>query len=678
MISSRLTSACVLLLSCLCIQALPAQVASFALPDLDGNRVQLETREPFQATVVCFLGTECPLAKLYAVRLNEFSEQFETVRFIGIFSNLQDSDRDVRAFRDQHQIQFPVIRDQSQTVADAFGATRTPEVFLLDEARKIRYLGRIDDQYLPGIAKSKPRRHDLKIAITELLAGQSISLASTQPEGCLIGRARDAVDPAGSVTYANQVSRILQNHCSECHRAGQIGPMELADYDEVAGWSDMILEVVEENRMPPWHADPKHGKFVNERRMTAAEKKMLRDWVNAGTPQGDLAELPPPRKFADSNGWRLPSEPDLVVAMRDQPFTVPAEGTVEYQYFVADPGLTEDTWVTAAEIVPGDRSVVHHSIVFVRPPDGESVGGIGWLAAYVPGQNAPTFNPKFGRKVPAGSRFVFQQHYTPNGKPTEDITRIGLVFGDEQEIENEVFTLLALNQDFVIPPGASRHTTAAKFPWLPDRGTLLGLSPHMHFRGKSFEMTARLDADDQDQPGKSAEKILLSVPNYDFNWQPIYQLQDPLSLDGIQSMEFVATFDNSVDNPANPDPGQQVTWGDQTWEEMAVAFAIVALPRNPETNLSPDEKQQQTIRWDEHQAFLKTKVDQFVDDYFQRFDTNRDGRIQRNTELPRSIRDHGAWQIDANQDRVVTREEVQRAAQRHYSRKFPSQPMIDR
>lgn len=671
--SNHLILICVFLLSCLNVSDAKAQVAAFDLPDLDGNRVKLERCESKQTTVVCFLGTECPLAKLYASRLNTLASEFETIQFIGVSSNLQDSLRDLQEFKDRHQIGFPMIKDQDQSIAAGFAATRTPEVFLLDRELKIRYRGRIDDQYLPGIAKSKPRRHDLRIAISELLADQPVSLPSTQPEGCLIGRVNRHPNVDGTVTYTNQISRILQHHCSECHRAGQIGPMELASYDEVVGWADMILEVVSENRMPPWHADPDHGSFVNERRLTAAEKKILREWIAAGTPFGDLAELPPARELVDSNHWKLPKQPDLVVAMRSQPFIVPAEGTVEYQYFVADPALTEDTWVTAAEIIPGEHSVLHHSIVFVRPPDGDNVNGIGWLAAYVPGQSAPTFNPKFGRKIPAGSRFVFQQHYTPNGKPTADITRIGLVFGKEQEIENEVFTLLAMNQDFVIPPHEDNYTTGAKFGRLPKHGSLLGLSPHMHVRGKSFELTATRAAENPDPAAVPTTEILLRVPNYDFNWQPIYQLQNPIPLDQIQSLEFVATFDNSADNPANPDPTEQVTWGDYTWEEMAVAFAIVALPRRLKETTKMEEQQQQKLEWNRRLAKIEAKVDEFVIDYFERFDTNRDGLIHSNSEYPRSIRDHGAWQIDVDRDQVVTPEEVRQAAKQHYSRKLPIQ-----
>ncbi len=627
------------------------QRLAFTSRDLDGNQIAVEPTDQSEFFVVCFLGTECPLAKLYASRLTELSLEFaevenSTVEFFGVCSNHQDTLQDLKSYQQKHSVGFPLIKDQNNQIADAYDAQRTPEVFVLDRELNIIYRGRIDDQYQPGAAKAEPSRFDLKIALSECTQGKPVTVDRTAAAGCLIGRVKKEAE-SGTVTFANQVSRILDNHCSECHRPGEIGPMEFQNYDEVAGWAEMIVEVIDQERMPPWHADPAHGEFSNERRMTESEKQMLRDWLAAGTPLGDEAEFPDPRDFTESTGWRLPREPDVVVEMRDRPFTVPDEGTVDYQYFVVDPGFKEDKWVVAAEILPGERSVLHHSIVFVRPPDGESMQGIGWLAAYVPGQSAPSYNPKLGRRIPAGSRLVFQQHYTPNGESVDDMTRIGLVFGDEQEIENEVFTLVALDQEFVIPPGADDHQVEASFNFIPTQGQLMGISPHMHYRGKSFQLTAKANGQ---------QEVLLNVPKYDFNWQHIYQLKNPKSLNKIESMRFVAAFDNSDNNPHNPDPTQQVTWGDQTWEEMAVAFVIVSVPRinnNEVLPLTPEQIAAEELR----EQKLLAKAERFTDEYFDRFDKNQDGKITVN-ELPRSVQAFGSWEIDGNYDGTITREEV--------------------
>lgn len=653
------------------VETIDSTELGFRLPDVSGKIVTLERHPERRFSVICFLGTECPLAKLYASRLNEMAKDLPSVSFIGVFSNQQDSLEELIAFRDQHRIGFSVVRDTDNVVADQFEAERTPEVFIVDHELTIKYRGRIDDQYQPGIAKSAPTHHDLRVALTECLSGKPVSNRQTVPEGCLIGRVKKPAQNASHVTYANQVSRIIQNHCSECHRPGEIGPMELSNYEEVSGWAEMIVEVVNEDRMPPWHADPRHGNFINERRMTSAEKKMLTEWVTAGTPQGDLSQLPPARVAAESNQWRLPREPDTVVAMRSKPFTVPAEGTVEYQYFVVDPQFEEDKWVIAAEILPGNRSVLHHSIVFVRPPDGAEFRGIGWLAAYVPGQSAPLVNPKFGRRIPAGSKLVFQQHYTPIGNPADDMTRIGLLFGDDAEIENEVFTILALDQEFVIPPGAPDYHVGAKFRSLPKNGSLMAFSPHMHFRGKSFELTAEFHSPANSAASENQSRAtLLRVPNYDFNWQHIYQLKDPIPIDSIRSLEFVAAFDNSKANPANPDPTRHVMWGDQTWEEMAVAFAIVSQPRDSQQEKPPGRTSQQIAAQEKYDEFIRQRATTFTDQYFKRLDINRDGKIAK-SELPRSVRDFGRWQLDENLDGVLTREEIHETAEYHLRAKHP-------
>lgn len=650
-----------------------SQDLEFRVADLDGNSVELVAADEPRLTVVCFLGTECPLAKLYASRLNQLADKYPAVRFIGLGSNQQDSTEELADFRRRFEITFALAKDNENVIADQFQATRTPEVFVVDQTLTIVYQGRIDDQYLPGVPRSSPRRNDLELALSELLAGKPVTVKKTDAAGCLIGRVRTA--SKSNITYSNHISRLLQNHCSECHREGEIGPMAFSQYDEVKGWAEMIAEVVNENRMPPWHADPAHGEFMNERRMTSAEKQMINDWVAAGSPLGDTSQLPPPLSHPPTSDWRLPREPDTVFAMAKNPFAVPAEGTVEYQYFVVDPKFKEDKWIIAAEILPGNRSVVHHSIVFVRPPDGSSMRGIGWLAAYVPGQTAPLINPKFGRRIEAGSKLIFQQHYTTTGKAETDMTKIGLLFGDEAKIEQEVFTLLAADQNFVIPPNADNHIVNGSFRWIPKQGHLLGISPHMHFRGKSFKLWANLRP--TPSPNRNLEPVskptpetLLNVPDYDFNWQHIYQLKNPIPTNRIQSLDFEVAFDNSADNPANPDPNQQVMWGDQTWEEMAVAFVIVSMPRKMPKLVAAEPSPQRIQAMEKYEGFIADKAQIFVRDYFARFDSNQDGKIVM-SELPRSVRDFGRWQIDDGYDGVITPEEIQENVKYYLRQKFP-------
>jgi peroxiredoxin len=655
----------------------------FRSSGVDGQQVAVAEGDGPSWTVVVFLGTECPLAKLYGPRLQRLADELrdQPVQLIGVVSNQQDSVDEIRAYAEEHGIRFPIVKDHENRIADQYGAERTPEVFVLDHALRVRYHGRIDDQYLPGIARTAPQREDLRQAIQELLAGQPVSLPETVPQGCVIGR---VMTPASNapVTFCNQVVRILNQACVECHRAGEIGPFALIDYDEVVGWGEMICEVVSQGRMPPWHADPAHGSFRNERQLSDEQKQQLRDWVDAGAPYGDPSELPEPPQFVA--GWQFSREPDVVISMRDRPFLVPADGTVEYQYFVVDPRFTEDRWVTAAQVIPGNAAVVHHSIVFIRPPDGARFRGVGWLGAYVPGQRVFELPPGRARLVPAGSKLVFQQHYTPNGKAQSDVTRVGLLFGTEADVTHEVFTVVGIDQEFEIPPGDPSFEVQGSISRFPRDGELLAIMPHMHLRGTSFECVIEYADDDElagrrDAGAEAASDRTVSpaiasdvdpqvrcdtalrVPQYDFNWQHVYELTEPISLRGVRDIRFTATFDNSAQNPFNPDPKETVMWGDQTWEEMAVVFFAVAEPRFPTQDSARATGKSAAV---EDQT-KRERVAAFVRDFFDRFDQNRDGFVDRH-ETPLAFRKFAFGQFDADGNQRLTREEIEASARNRF------------
>lgn len=629
-------------------------VAGFQLKDAAGKVTAVAAQAKPQLTVVCFLGTECPLARQYGPRLNKLANEFaaQNVRFIGVNSNSQDSQKEVTAFSSEYAIEeFPILKDPGNKIADQFNARYMAEVFVLDQKLAIRYHGRVDDQFQPGVSRGQPTRHDLRVALEELLAGKPVSVARTDTTGCAIGRVKTPVANS-SVTFCQQVSRVLNQHCVECHRPGEIGPFSLTDYDEVMGWGETILETVDSGRMPPWNANPKHGQFRNSRLMPEADKQILRDWIQAGMPYGEKADLPPPQEFL--SGWQLPRPPDLVLKMRDRPFHVPATGTIEYQYFVVDPHLEEDRWVSASQVIPGSRPTVHHCIVFVRPPDGSDVRGVGYLTGYVPGQRSFCLPPGHARRVPAGSKFVFQMHYTPNGIPQDDLTQIGMTFVPESEVTHESFTLLGIDQEFEIPPHAPDFPVHGNVGWFPKRAELLAIVPHMHVRGKAFEVASR-------QGG--TKEILLDVERYDFNWQHVYELSKPLKLEHIDKLEFTARFDNSGKNPANPDPSQTVTWGDQTWEEMAVAFFEVAEPRNAPAEPEPQSNKQKLIVKAGVEKSETESAEKFVGEFFSRFDKNSDDIVESH-ETPLAFRKYGFRQFDSNSDGKLSRDEIQSAAER--------------
>ncbi|MFY9256456.1 MAG: redoxin domain-containing protein [Fuerstiella sp.] len=624
----------------------------FSARSITGDTVAVPGQPANQLSVVCFLGAECPMARSYALRLSQMADTYKSqgVQFVGVNSNRQDSIADIQQYSESLSVSFPMVHDKANLIADQFAAVRTPEVFVIDAAGNLRYQGRVDDQYAPGIVKAAATRQDLQIAIDELLAGKPVTVAKTTALGCIIGKVAAPADRPlvqNDITYSKHVARVLQAHCVECHRNGEIGPFAMNDYNEVVGWSETMLETIDNGRMPPWHADPSYGDFANCRHMPDSDKQIIRDWIAGGLKEGDKSDLPQPAKYVE--GWQLEQQPDRVVAMRDRPFTVPRDGTVEYQYFVVDPQFDEDKWITAAQVIPGERSVVHHAIVFVRPPDGANFRGVGWLSAYVPGQRMIPLPAGRARKVPAGSKFVFQMHYTPNGTAAEDTTSVGLLFGKEEDITHEVYTLIALNQEFEIPPNADDHLVKAKVPWLPEHAELLAATPHMHYRGKSFRLFA----------GNDDDSVLLSVPGYDFNWQHTYVLQEPIPLANMDSLRFEAAFDNSAANPFNPDPKQWVTWGDQTWEEMAVAFFEVAEPR-----VKPESKDKQATESSPAEAMVRQrKIEDYVAKVFSKMDTNGDGRIIR-SEAPIVVRRFAGFEtFDTDNDGVATKAEIREVAE---------------
>lgn len=622
---------------------------------IDGDKVDFNEQAQFH--VLYFFGIECPIARLYTERIVSLQTQLaepNKIDFIAIDSNLQDSVEEMREYAKSNGIQFPVVKDKDQSLAKHFKTKRIPEVLVLDRFGTIRYRGRVDDQYAPGVKRAAPTRKDLQLALDELIANQQVTVPSTTTVGCLLTYEPEK-QTESKVTFCNSIGPLLFEHCLECHRPGEIGPFDVSSYAEARGWAEMMVEVMEQKRMPPWHADSDKQQFRNARHVPADFISNLREWIDNGMPYGDDSELPKIPEVV--TGWRLPREPDLVVEMRNRPFRIPADGTVEYQYFVVDPKITEDRWVSAAQVIPGNAAVVHHAIVFIRPPDGEVFNGIGWLTAYVPGQLAMKFPEGYGRRVPAGSKFVFQMHYTPNGKEQWDTTKVGLNFVDEKDVKNQVYTLIGIDQHFEIPPRVSDYEVRGTVHGLPSNGELLAIAPHMHLRGKSFFLEAKSKGD--------VERIL-SVPRYDFNWQHTYELARPMPISSIESLDFRVVFDNSTENPFNPNPDEYVMWGDQTWEEMAVSFFEVARPRVVDAENQPElagasnpisSGQAELEKPQEYSA----RAQAFANDFLKQFDSNRDGIVSFD-EVPRVVKDYTFFRIDQDFDHRITRDELLKAA----------------
>ncbi|MGA7412445.1 MAG: thiol-disulfide isomerase [Bryobacteraceae bacterium] len=385
-------------------------------------------------------------------------------------------------------------------------------------------------------------------------------------------------------TYNRDVAPILQNNCEGCHRAGEAAPMSLTSYKEVRPFAAAIKEAVTLRKMPPWFADPHYGKFSNDRSLSQHDIDTLVAWAKNGAPEGDAKDLPKPKEFVE--GWNI-GKPDLILEM-PAAFTVPATGTVDYQYILIPGHFEKDTWVQMAEVRPDSRAVVHHIIAFVREPGSKWLASIKpgvpyvptkeesdmsdaqFLVGFAPGTPPAVLPEGRAKLIPAGSDIIFQVHYTTNGKPATDKSRIGLMLA-KAPVTERVLTLAATNDDFAIPPGHANYEVESEFEFGAE-AKIVDLFPHMHLRGKDFKFTAVY-------PTGEAEE-LLSVPNYSFSWQLDYHPVTDITAPKGTKLKCVAHFDNSANNPYNPDPSKEVKWGDQSWDEMMIGFFNVAFPKD--------------------------------------------------------------------------------------------------
>ncbi len=533
-----------------------------SLRDLRGNRRSLRSYNRNQVLVLAFIGTDCPLANRYVPRLKQLFDEYHSrgVLFLAVYPHAFEDLDMIAAHASDRDIPFPVLKDVRQQLASRLGIERTPTVAVVDRQGILRYRGMIDDQYGVNYSRAKPTEEPLREALDAVLAGQPVPVAETETDGCLIVHDQP-LRTQRDLTYCRDVAPILYRRCVPCHRPGQVAPFSLTDYRDAVRWARMIREVVLERRMPPWHADPRFGSFRNDRRMSWEEIETVVAWIDAGMPKGDEADLPELPSYPDK--WTIGS-PDLVLRM-PEPFRVPAEGVLPYQYFVVESGFTEDRWVVAAEVRPGFRPVVHHVIVHIVRPGKRLYGRDGEIAtlvAWAPGDEPMICPEGTALRIPAGAKLVFEMHYTPYGKEALDQTEVAIRFADgppEREIRNNLFA----NTRIRIPPHALHHREEAELVF-PRAARIVSLFPHMHWRGKSFRYELIYP--------DGRKETILSVPRWDFNWQTHYTFREPLRVPAGTRLRAIAHWDNSRYNPYNPDPSATVHWGLQTWDEMLVGW----------------------------------------------------------------------------------------------------------
>jgi hypothetical protein len=385
---------------------------------------------------------------------------------------------------------------------------------------------------------------------------------------------------AAPPTYYKDVLPILEERCQECHRPGEIAPMSLLTYADTRPWAKSIREAVLTRKMPPWLADPRYGHFANDRSLSQSQIDTLVNWVDGDTIEGQPRDGPLPRAWRQ--GWTI-GTPHAVLEM-PKPFPIPAKGKVDYQYIILPTHFSEDKWIQKVEVRPSDPRVVHHAVVYIREPGSRWLegqpGSVAFsvplaqgfttsdvLMVYTPGNSFDQWTPGMAKKIKAGSDLVLQMHYTVDGQPVADRTRIGVVFAKEAP-KLAVLTLQMGNDKFLIPPGDPSYRVSVAGS-LPNDALLISLFPHMHLRGKSFEYSIT-------RPNGNIE-TLLKINSYDFNWQLNYRLSEPRPIPAGTRLRWTAYFDNSRNNPRNPDPEAEVRFGEQSWEEMMIGFFDVAV-----------------------------------------------------------------------------------------------------
>ncbi|MCI0683002.1 MAG: redoxin family protein [Gemmataceae bacterium] len=544
-----------------------------SLRDLRGNQRALHDLQGARAIAIAFVGVECPVSNLYLPGLVELEKKYrkQGVQFLAVYPNPQEDVDLIAGHAYDRNVPFLVLRDLGHEFADALGVSRVPTVVVLDGDHKLRYRGRVDDQYGVSGRRPKATRADLAEAIEEVLAGKKVSIAETAADGCLIAGAAKSSAPA-QVTYSKHVAPIVQARCQVCHRAGQIAPFTLSGYGDAVKHARMIREVAEQRRMPPWHADPRYGQFHNSRRLSRTEIDTIAAWVDGGMLRGDARDLPKPPAFAE--GW-VHGKPDVVFEM-PAPFDVPATGVVPYKNHIIDPKFDDDVWVQTAECRPGAPGVVHHIVVYIMRPGQRGPlapdGNLSILVGWAPGDLGLVLPPDTARRIPKGSKLRLEMHYTPNGTAVKDRSSVGIRFA-RQPPRNELLQAELANVAIEVPPYDPHYKAEATFR-LPADARLISLAPHMHWRGKHYFYEAIYP------DGK--KQTLLSVPRWDFNWQNVYRFEEPIKLPKGTRIHTVAHWDNSSNNLLNPAPEKSVRFGLQSWEEMMVGFVSYVWER-PET-----------------------------------------------------------------------------------------------
>jgi mono/diheme cytochrome c family protein/thiol-disulfide isomerase/thioredoxin len=554
--------------------ALRADDSSPEFADLSGaiqRPLEVGTKN---GSVLIFYWHDCPICNSYAPEINRLSSDYPNFSFYIVQVDPDLTPDAAKTHARQYGLRPPVLLDPRHRLVSLARATVAPEAVVFGQNQNVLYRGRIDNLYADlNKRRAEATEHDLRAALDAIAAGRPVK-SQPAPVGCLMAT---SVASVAAPTFDKDIAPMVFNHCAVCHRPGEVAPFSLLTYSDVSKRAKQIARVTGERIMPPWKAEPGFGEFANDRHLTPEQIALFRDWADSGTPEGNSKDLPPSPKFTD--GWTL-GEPDVVLEP-DEDYELAAEGSDIYRCFVIPTKLTEDHYIGALEVRPGNRKVVHHVIVHFDTtgaareldakdpgPGYTAFGGVGFRSSGMIGGWAPGILPSFlpegvGRFLPRGADLVVQVHYHRSGKQEKDRTKVGLYF-TRAPVDKKIRAWPMAKLLLRIPPGESNYVAHASID-VPQDVTAYRVTPHMHLLGKDMKVTATLP--------DGTLVPLVHVSNWDFNWQTSYVFKTPLHFPKGTRLDLEAHYDNSAGNPLNPaNPPKLVRWGEQTTDEMCLAF----------------------------------------------------------------------------------------------------------
>jgi hypothetical protein len=599
---------------------------NFVLIDNQGKAQELYYHGDDKAVVIVAQGNGCQIVRSNLEDLKSIRKDYanQGVEILMLNANMQDSRAKIVAEAEEWGNDFAIMKDRTQIIARALKLSRTGEVLIIDPRNwQVVYRGPLSDRVDFERQKNKANKRYVRDTLDALIAGKKVTPRTVNSPGCIINY--DDIDPA-KISYSETIAPILKENCVACHVQGGIAPWAMSEYAMIKGFAPMIREVVRTKRMPPWHADPEIGHWRNDVGMSDQDNKTLIAWIEAGAPRGEgddpLKQIQP-----HENLWTL-GEPDLII---DIPaFEIPATGTVDYQFPNVPNPYDRDVWVVAAEVIPGDPKAVHHILAgsSEKQPQGRlSEIFENFIITYAPGNEASSMPAGTGVFVPKGGVYQFQMHYTPYGKKAVDRSRIGLHFSDKPPA-NFYREQVIVNFELAIPANTEQHEERAYFMFDKD-AEIHALFPHSHYRGVSSTFEIQY-------PDGNVETIL-SVPNYDFNWQRTYQFTEPKPVPAGSRVVHRTIYNNSAKNRGNPAPDEIVYWGLQSEQEMlygSVGYSWV--------NETTDKPIHDRGRADLFQMMglmdhnfdgkvakpeLTNSLTRAIGDNFDQFDTSKDGLL---------------------------------------------------